>query len=84
MPIDKKSQEIDSLWHYAFYDQADAIHKIYDTFHNLSDVNDMKKEKKDKYILRRIPKLNALSWVLQQHQMTEPLSLLKRRWQEVG
>lgn len=37
--------------------------------HNLSDVNEMSPEEKERYILRRIPKLQALTFILQQYNM---------------
>jgi hypothetical protein len=84
MDVEKKNMEIDSLWHYAFFDRIDALHKYYDTMHNLSDVNKMSSEKKDSYILRRIPKLNALAFVMQKYSMGNYLDSIKRKWQEIG
>lgn len=84
MDSEKRQSEIDSLWHYIFFDRIDAEHKFYDTCHNLTDVNQMEIDKKTKYILRRIPKLNALAFVMQTLWMSHHLSVLKRKWQEIG
>lgn len=80
---EKKDQEIDGLWHYIFFDHSDARHKFRDTMNNLSDVNQMKKEQKEKYITRRIPKLQALAFVLLRHGMTDELEKLRSQWQIV-
>ena len=83
MSQEKKDQEIDGLWHYIFFDHADARHKFRDTMNNLSDVNQMEQNQKAKYILRRIPKLQALAFVLLRHGMTDKLDELRRCWQSV-
>lgn len=80
---EKKDQEIDGLWHYIFFDHADARHKFRDTMNNLSDVNRMNKEQKERYITRRVPKLQALAFVLLRHGMTDKLVQLQRQWQLV-
>lgn len=84
MTQSKKQMEIDSLWHYMFFDRIDAEHKFYDTCHNLSDVHLMQPDTKEKYILRRIPKLNALDFVMRKYNMSDHLNLLKTKWQAVG
>ena len=80
---EKKDQEIDGLWHYIFFDHADARHKFRDTMNNLSDVNQMEQYQKQNYIIRRIPKLQALAFVLLRHGMTNELDKLRRQWQSV-
>lgn len=80
---ERKYQEIDGLWHYIFFDHADARHKFRDTMNNLSDVNKMEPIQKEKYILRRVPKLQALAFVLLRHGMIDELNSLKRQWQSV-
>ncbi len=84
MDSEKRQSEIDSLRHYMFFDRIDAEHKFYDTCHNLSDVNKMSPDTKEKYILRRIPKLNALVLVMQKFSMIDHINTLKRKWQAVG
>lgn len=80
---DKKDQEIDGLWHYIFFDRVDARHKFRDTLHNLSDVNSMSDVQKRKYILRRIPKLQALAFVLLRYGMENELNQLMQQWQSI-
>lgn len=49
-----------------------------DTMNNLSDVKDMKE--KEYYKLRRIPKLLALLFVLDNHEMTHETDMLIQAW----
>lgn len=84
MDEQKKEAELANLRQYLYFDRFDALHKWYDTMHNLKDVNSMPHSRKERYILRRIPKLNALILVLNRYELSYEVTFLKRRWQEVG
>ena len=84
MDEQKKEAELENLRQYLYFDRLDALHKWFDTMHNLKDVNDMPHSRKERYILRRIPKLNALILVMNRYRLFEEVILLKRRWQEIG
>ncbi len=75
---EKKEKEIDGLWHFLFFDPTDARHKVIDSMNNLSDVKDMKE--KEYYKLRRIPKLQALLFVLEKYKMTHEIDMLLQAW----
>ncbi len=83
MNQEKKELEIDSLWHYLFFDEIDARHKFRDTIHNLSDIPNMEPDDKREYIMRRIPKLQALTFVLHRLGLSDKADQLKRQWQSV-
>ena len=88
---EKKEKEIDGLWHYKFFDEIDAMHKYYDTTNNIADMNAMSlvpKEnevlsEKQKYEIRRKPKLSALIYVLNKLKMSREKSELLQLWLSV-
>ena len=85
MTKEDQEAEIGACWNHAFFDEKDALHKYYDTVHNISDIEQMHDEdKKMRYILRRIPKINALMMVLKHNNMNRYIDSLKSIWTQMG
>ena len=77
---EKREEEIDGIIHYLYFDQIDAKHKYYDTIHNLSDVHEMESLGKEKYLTRRLVKLQILAFVLYRFNMSDELDRLREYW----